>query len=178
MKKKAIFIFIIIILWILLIFYFSSRNPLYSSQQSSFVTKILRKIDQIIDFSDTTLFKKVEILIKKLWFKTQYVPAEMLVRKTAHFGLYFILGFISFFGFHLLIKNIFSILLAITFPNLIAVLDEYTQQYYNRGSSLNDVIIDLSGIIFGVAFAVIVYYTFKLIRKIFKKKGNSENLQN
>lgn len=179
MNKKANFrvflIFLIIVFWVFLIFYFSSRNPLESSQQSSFVTKVLKKIDQIIDFSNTPLFKKVELFLKKIWFKTENVPAEMLVRKTAHFGLYFILGFISFFGFYFVSKIYLAVLLGITFPNLIAVMDEYSQQYYNRGSSLNDVIIDLYGIMSGVLFGFFLVYFSRLFIKILKRhKTNKE----
>ncbi|MDK2886001.1 MAG: hypothetical protein PWP54_559 [Thermosipho sp. (in: thermotogales)] len=168
-KLKIFLIFLVLFSWVLLIFYFSSRNPLESSQQSSYVTKIIKKIDQIIDFSNTPLFRKVELYIKKIWFNTKNVPTEMLVRKTAHFGLYFILGFMSFLGFNMISKTYLAILLGITFPNLIAVLDEYNQLFYNRGSSLNDVIIDLSGIISGVLFGVFLIFVVRLIRMGIKK---------
>jgi len=179
MSKKAnvkvFLIFLILVFWIFLIFYFSSRNPLESSQQSSFVTRVLKKIDQVIDFSNTPLFKKVELFLKRIWFKTENVPAEMLVRKTAHFGLYFILGFISFLGFYAISKIYLAILLGITFPNLVAVLDEYSQQYYNRGSSLNDVIIDLSGIISGVFLGFFLIAFSMLLLKILKKNKTNKN---
>ncbi|SHH46704.1 VanZ family protein [Thermosipho atlanticus] len=174
---KIIVIFLVLILWIFLIFYFSSRSPVKSSQQSSFVTNILRKIDQAIDFSNTALFRKLELYIKKMWFKTQYVPAEMLVRKTAHFGLYFILGFLSFIGFSKITKVYIALLLGITFPNFIAVIDEYSQQYYNRGSSLNDVIIDLSGIIFGVLFAFLLLLLFEKFIKYFHKRYKKKSIE-
>jgi len=172
---KVFLIFLILVFWIFLIFYFSSRNPLESSQQSSFVTRVLKKIDQVIDFSNTPLFKKVELFLKRIWFKTENVPAEMLVRKTAHFGLYFILGFISFLGFYAISKIHLAILLGITFPNLVAVLDEYSQQYYNRGSSLNDVIIDLSGIISGVFLGFFLISFSMLLLKILKKNKTNKN---
>ncbi|MCD6104933.1 MAG: VanZ family protein [Thermosipho sp. (in: Bacteria)] len=172
---KVFLIFLILVFWIFLIFYFSSRNPLESSQQSSFVTRVLKKIDQVIDFSNTPLFKKVELFLKRIWFKTENVPAEMLVRKTAHFGLYFILGFISFLGFYAISKIYLAILLGITFPNLVAVLDEYSQQYYNRGSSLNDVIIDLSGIISGVFLGFFLISFSMLLLKILKKNKTNKN---
>ncbi|MBO8139312.1 MAG: VanZ family protein [Thermosipho sp. (in: Bacteria)] len=172
---KVFLIFLILVFWIFLIFYFSSRNPLESSQQSSFVTRVLKKIDQVIDFSNTPLFKKVELFLKRIWFKTENVPAEMLVRKTAHFGLYFILGFISFLGFYAISKIYLAILLGITFPNLVAVLDEYSQQYYNRGSSLNDVIIDLSGIISGVFLGFFLITFSMLLLKILKKNKTNKN---
>ena len=172
---KVFLIFLILVFWIFLIFYFSSRNPLESSQQSSFVTRMLKKIDQVIDFSNTPLFKKVELFLKRIWFKTENVPAEMLVRKTAHFGLYFILGFISFLGFYAISKIYLAILLGITFPNLVAVLDEYSQQYYNRGSSLNDVIIDLSGIISGVFLGFFLITFSMLLLKILKKNKTNKN---
>lgn len=175
-KKRWIIFFILIISWVLLIFYFSSRDPLTSSQQSSYITKIIKKIDQIIDFSDTKLFQKIEIYLKKLWFKTQYVPPEMLVRKTAHFGLYFILSILTFLTFYTIPRAQLytSILLGVTLPNLIAVLDEYTQQYYYRGSSLNDVIIDLSGAITGVIFILTILFIFKLVYKLSQKKNQSK----
>jgi hypothetical protein len=38
----------------------------------------------------TEVFKKVERKLKLIWFGTEYVPAEMVIRKMAHFGLYFV----------------------------------------------------------------------------------------
>ncbi|WP_231109755.1 VanZ family protein [Thermosipho melanesiensis] len=162
--KKRMFLVFLIVVWVLTIFYFSSRTPVESSQQSNLVTKILKKIDSIIDFSNTKLFKNIELFMKKLWFRTQYVPAEMLVRKTAHFGLYFILGFLTYLLFQKY-GIIISTIIGISLPNLIATIDEYTQQYYNRGSSLNDVIIDLSGTISGVLFGIVLVLIFKLFLK-------------
>ncbi|WP_233185662.1 VanZ family protein [Thermotoga sp. SG1] len=88
------------------------------------------------------------------------------MRKFAHFGLYFIMGVLSFvLSYSYIEKYVFSILMGVSFPTLIAVLDEYNQSFHNRGSSLYDVIIDMNGAMFGVFFSLLVWFVMKLTVK-------------
>lgn len=170
-KLSLIIIFgIIFLLWIFLIFYFSSKSPTESSMQSHFVYKLLKKVDNVIDFSNTAIFQRMERKLKMIWFKTEYVPAEMLIRKTAHFGLYFIFGSITTFFFHLWKSDIVvSSIIGVSLPALFAVFDEYNQLFYNRGSSLNDVVIDISGAIFGMSLVIVSIVLYKFFKIVLKK---------
>ncbi|MEN3042890.1 MAG: VanZ family protein [Fervidobacterium sp.] len=174
-NKFTLFLLLAIsfILWTFVIFYFSSKPPEISSMQSHFIYRILKKLDSIIDFSSTHTFQNLETKIKMWWFKTQYVPAEMIIRKTAHFGLYFILGILSFLLFYVWKRDVvIALLLGVSLPGILAVFDEYNQLFYNRGSSLNDVMIDIYGAFFGVVLSLIVGWTYKLIKKLVEHYKN------
>ncbi|WP_448377585.1 VanZ family protein [Fervidobacterium sp.] len=167
-KKLIFLVFLSVLLfWIGVIFYFSTRSPQESHKQSHFAYRVIKKIDSILDFSNTEIFRKVERRIKILWFGTEYVPAEMVIRKTAHFGLYFIFGFLTSLTFFWWKGDIIiSIILGVTLPSTYAIFDEYNQIFYQRGSSLNDVVIDSAGALFGMGFSVLVIVLFGIVRKI------------
>ncbi len=168
---------IVTVLLITAIMFFSSKSPSDSSMQSSYAYRVLKKLDQVLDFSNLPIFQKVEGKLKMWWFKTEYVPAEMLIRKTAHFSLYFLLAFFVTSFFHFWKKDVvISILIGIGLPNLVAVLDEYNQLYYNRGSSLNDVLIDLSGAVFGVGFFLLGLLLFSLIKRLVVLRSEKKKL--
>lgn len=175
--RKRIIVLIILasffILWGFIIFYFSSKPPEVSSVQSNFVYRVLKKIDNAIDFSSMELFRRAEQKIKMWWFKTQDVPADMLIRKTAHFGLYFIFGLLTVSFFYIWKRDIVvSSLLGISLPTLLAVFDEYNQLFYSRNSSLNDVMIDVAGAFFAVFFFVLLNGLYKLIKWGIKRGEN------
>ncbi|WP_052312840.1 hypothetical protein [Fervidobacterium pennivorans] len=71
-----------VLLWIGMIFYFSSSLPQESERQAKFVYRALKKIDSIVDFSNTRWFISLETKLKHWRFKTEYVPTEMLLRKS------------------------------------------------------------------------------------------------
>ena len=178
-KVLMVVLGVIVTLLVIAIMFFSSKSPSDSSMQSSYAYRVLKKIDQVLDFSNLPIFQKVERQLKMWWFKTEYVPAEMLIRKTAHFSLYFLLaffvtGFVQFWKKDVIV----SIFVAIGLPNLIAVFDEYNQLYYNRGSSLNDVMIDLSGAVCGTLSFLLIFLMTFLIRKFivsrFKERHSTD----
>ncbi len=181
--RNVIFIVLtsLVLLWIGMIFYFSSSLPQESERQARFVYRVLRRIDSIIDFSNTRWFIALETRLKRWWFKTEYVPAEMLLRKSAHFGLYFGLGFFTTLvglyglnGIHIIKRVIFSALLGVSLPTVIAVLDEYNQLFYNRGSSLNDVIIDITGAGFGTVFALVIITLITVFFNLRKRRSKTD----
>ncbi len=161
---------IILLLWIFLIFYLSSKSSTKSSMQSHFLYKLLKNVDNVIDFSNTAIFQRMERKLKMIWFKTEYVPTEMLIRKTAHFGLYFIFGSIATFFFYLWKSDIVvSSIIGVSLPALSAVFDEYNQLFYNRGSSLNDVVIDISGAFCGMILVIVPTVLYKFFNSALKK---------
>lgn len=166
----SVIFFILSVLWIGLIFYFSTRYPNESARQSSFAYSLLKKLDKALDFSETRFFTEFRTTMNKLWFGDHRATAIEFIRKSAHFGLYLFLGILSFFfGFFCTKKIFVAILLGLSLPSLIASLDEYSQQYFQRGASLNDVIIDISGAACGVLFAVLICSITIFITKIVKR---------
>lgn len=162
--------FVAFILWIGLIFYFSTRFPNESAKQANFAYNLLKKLDKTFDFSDTHFFVTLRLKLNKLWFGDRRATTIEFIRKSAHFGLYFFLGALCFlFGLFYTQKIFAAILLGLSLPALIASLDEYSQQYFHRGASLNDVIIDISGATFGVIFIALISLVVMLIVKIVKR---------
>jgi len=171
-QRFAVIFFFITILWIGMLFYFSTRFPNESARQATFVYNLLKKLDRIFDFSETTLFVKLRMTLNRLWFGAHRATGIEFIRKSAHFGLYMFLGCFSFlFGIFYTQKIFGAILIGLSFPALIASLDEYSQQFFQRGASLNDVIIDISGAAFGVLISTTTYFVVITIVKSIKKRS-------
>ncbi|MGQ9856381.1 MAG: VanZ family protein [Fervidobacterium sp.] len=167
LKILTLSLFCIVLFWLGLIYYFSTRGPVESMRQSQFAYRVIKKLDSIFDFSSTVLFTKVERKLKQWWFGTENIPAEMVIRKSAHFGLYFVFAFLISVAFYTWKKSfLISFLLGFTIPSTYAIFDEYNQIFYMRGSSLNDVIIDSTGAFFGSVFSAFVILSLLLIKKL------------
>ncbi len=146
MKNKRIILLIIVSIWLLTIFVFSNQNGKNSLKLSdSFTSKIVNLYDKILK-KDYTQEEKSEI-IKSLRF---------VVRKTAHFTAYLILGLLiskllKYYNVkHIIIISILSCL-------LFASLDEIHQYFIKeRTSKVLDVIIDTSGSITGITLNYII----------------------
>lgn len=159
--------FMAVFLWTGFIFYFSSRSPIESESQARHVYNILKKLDSVFDFSGTKIFVSVRTFLSKLWFKDEKKPAIYFVRKSAHFGLYLFLGIFCFiFGIMYSKKLLIGLLMGISLPALIASFDEYSQQFFQRGASLNDVMIDISGATVGTLAAGFLMIVYILCRKL------------
>ena len=160
-------IFLLLVLWIGLIFYFSSQPPSVSHNQSGLAIKVIKKINDIFDITDTALFKKVETIAKERLFKGRYSSKNSIVRKSAHFGIYFILGIIcSVFAYFYSQKILIAFLLGISLPVVVAVLDEFNQGFIGRTSSLSDVILDGAGALMGTVLVVVIIFIIKVIKKL------------
>ena len=103
-----------------------------------------------------------------MWLGDQYADSIALVRKSAHFGIYFILGVFSWlFGYLYSKRLLIGTLLGVSLPSLIAALDEYSQEFVGRGSSLNDVLIDISGAVFANIIILVIYVVYKICKEIY-----------
>ena len=136
------------------IFNFSSDNGEESTEKSDGIIVRISEFFAGHHLSETERQQKID----------QYV---FWIRKSAHFGIYFILGF-------LIISNIIeykpldkrSILLAILFAFLYACSDEIHQLFVpGRSGKAIDVIIDTIGSYCGIE----IYYFFSKIRR--KRNG-------
>lgn len=138
MNLKIIIKYILLVLWMTLIFWFSNQSGVDSSETSgSIVMMIVSFLEKI---SGLTINDSV---ISIMCF---------MIRKLAHFTLYFILGLISILilnEYNLSIKH--KIIYATMFCLIYACSDEIHQLFVsNRNGSLLDVGIDMLGVIFPI----------------------------
>lgn len=136
MDFKKIVSTLILIIWMILIFIFSNQNAITSEKVSDKVTS-------------KTLTTVSEVTGKKLSDNRREELIEnnrFMVRKMAHFTLYFVLGILIYttLASYGIPKNklIYSIILCFIF----SLLDEFHQLFsYGRTSRMFDVFIDTSG---------------------------------
>lgn len=149
MKRKIIKLLLILICmgWI---FFLSSDTAEASSQKSSKV---------IVKVTETVLHRYLNSKEKKYYVR-KFVK---IVRKSAHFSLYFLLGlFVISFLMEYMALSWKSIIYTILFVFLYACSDEIHQLFISgRSGEVMDVFIDTCG---GM-FSVIVYFCFKKIRR-------------
>lgn len=129
-NRKKYFLYILLVLWLGVIFFFSSQPGEVSLKQSD---TIIYKITDIV--SDKDIETKEDI--SKKW--------TFLVRKTAHFLEYFILGLIIYLVFDER-KVKYKVLSAIIFAILCATMDEIHQLFViGRTAKVFDIFIDTLG---------------------------------
>lgn len=137
MKKRKIISLILVILWMLLIFYLSSRTAINSTEQSNMFVN----------------------LIMNLFNLKNYYLISFIIRKLAHFTLYFILGILLYnFVISYNIKKYYVLIIGIIY----SISDEIHQLFViGRSCEIRDIIIDSLGIII----------SYLLVKKICKKKN-------
>lgn len=138
------------------IFCFSMDNSERSSSKSGNVTKAIVEI-VVDDYKEFPAEKQFSIMDK----------AEHIVRKSAHFLIYMLLGFMASctVGMRRLLSS--GSLGALIFSFLYACSDEIHQFFVpGRACMFTDVLIDTSGAAVGIFFsAVCMSITAKLIKK-------------
>ena len=141
--KKYIFNIILIILWMFIIFHFSSQTGVASKENSN---------NFIINVINTITSKELSPIEQQKITSTY----SKIVRKTAHFTAYFILGLLVFRLYykiyHLKPKTIiYTIILCLIY----ACSDECHQLFISgRSGELLDVLIDTCG----ASISTIIFY--------------------
>lgn len=131
---------IVLVLWMIIIFIFSGQTGDESKSVSNqFTIKLIDEV-ALITNKNVSNYEKERIVEN----------SSLLVRKTAHFTLYFILGIFAYFTFKSYgIKNIITY--SILFCFLYACSDEIHQLYsLERAGRISDVLIDTIGGISGI----------------------------
>ena len=138
MKKKKLLNLLLVIIWMTVIFVMSSFNATDSGNQSGLIVSFISNIIHI----DNPEF------------------ISHIVRKTAHFTEYFILG-ILFLNYIKDYKLRNKIMISIIFCFIYASLDEFHQTFVpGRAGLFSDVLIDTFGAITGI----ILYFLLILKR--------------
>lgn len=177
-KKIHIYIMIlcglIVIGWIGLIFYFSSQTPSASNRQSSGAVDVFYMLDDHLDFTDSVYFEKAVYFFKEVILQGRYETSNALIRKSAHVGIYLVLGFmVSLLTFYYHKRYHLALILGISLPTFIAVMDEFRQSFIGRTSSLSDVVLDSFGATVGTILCLLMLLFIKLgmyIRSVLIKK--------
>lgn len=147
MKIKGSLFFIFTIFTTSFIFYNSIQNGTSSSGASDFILRI------------------INTALKNL--KLDFDVTGHIVRKTAHFVEFFILGtFVMLTMTSFTNKGFKKISLPLFIGIFIPVIDEYIQVFSNgRTSSIKDVLLDFSGSLTGIVLVCILFYVIKRKRK-------------
>lgn len=163
-KRKTVFLLFVIltIAWMAVIFGFSAKDAEKSTIQSNTVTEFIIKIFNR-DFDDMTIDEQTELI-------DQY---DRIVRKSAHFAAYAVLGFLMYFSFATL-RNCKSkykpVMLSLPLCVVFATTDEYHQTFVDgRAGRFSDILIDGSGALCGTIFAVIA---LSVVARLFMNKQN------
>lgn len=128
--KKTVFT-IIIVFCIGFVFTNSLMPRSVSKNESSKVTQFITKQERPVDYDSWT--------------------AEKIVRKAAHFTEFGILGALFVVALPIYGKKIKgNIIYPMFFGLSVAVCDEALQLISDRGSQVRDVLLDFSGVVFGI----------------------------
>ena len=152
----------LIIINSLIIFGFSSQNGKESGNLSK---SIIIKIAEILNVKEENKLDFIDI-------------GEKVIRKLAHFSIYTSLGIWSYLLINTFkLKNKYKVIITTIWGIVYASSDEFHQMFSNgRTASLNDVFIDLLGVIFGILFVLLIIETYKKI-KAYKFKNKNYNLE-
>lgn len=170
MKKVRV---LLVILWMRFIFFQGTQTGEISIESSD---RIVNPIVELIEKIEKYVKPKQELSQVEPVKETEepssqssesqrdklYKTVHYIVRKSAHFFEYAVLGGLAFWmfsGFKLTFWNqvIYTLFMSLS----VAVTDEYLQSFVARTSSVSDVLIDFSG---GMTGVLIIY----LIKKALK----------
>ena len=146
MRFKLVIKYIILILWMILIFWFSNQNGTISSEMSDGL------ISEVVKF--------IEIILKNSLDNEKIIEAfAFLIRKVAHFFLYFVLGIL---WMNLLKEHRVSlgkqVIYSLLFCIMYACSDEIHQLFIpGRSGNIIDTMIDTTGSL----CSIITIYLFK-----------------
>lgn len=152
--------------WTGLIFFFSAQNATTSSATSAELLSFLCKIF-VSDFEAIPAYSR-QILIDNYQF---------LIRKAAHFSIFFFLGVFAFLSIvsYPKLRYRLRILFSMLFCLLNAASDEFHQFFVpGRGSQLRDVLIDCSGAFLAVLLMAFLFRAIKPLYQRVKYCGKTE----
>lgn len=149
-----------------LIFVFSDDNGRVSSKQSNGLLVTLKLVDKE--------------QLQKQYFNPEVKKMRVLIRKFAHLGLYTALGMLVYIGLKMMFTGLSRrrvVLLTLLLSGLYAVTDEIHQYFVpGRAARVEDVLIDLSGVVIGMAVCMVLkvatVQTQKLCRYLLDGQGH------
>ena len=185
--QKRIILGILIIIWMITIFLFSNEDGMESENTSDIITNRLVnetienniEIEENVDNANNEdANNSVNVAKYNYEFEMYKGEVRLVVRKSAHFIIYLVGGFLLFNFFrtyNISLRN--QIIYAILGITLYASSDEFHQLFVNgRTARVEDVLLDTLGAIVGILLNLIC---LKIVYKIKNKKDKSiENKSN
>lgn len=160
---KLILAFLPAVLVCGVIFWFSSNPANDSTKQSSLIVDIVKK----------DIFPELSGLDTQRDTDTVDDVLSVIVRKTAHFSVYTLLGLCAFGGFWFLKKKQLRFLAAWGAATVYAVSDEIHQHFVpGRSCEVRDMCIDSAGAALGAGICLVIVL-LAAYRKICSKKTQS-----
>lgn len=143
-----------------LLFYFSAQDGEDSTSLSNGVILAILKI--FVDDFETISLEQQTFLMDAF---------SMIIRKIAHFSIFFVIGILTFFATYMFkTKKTNKYLIMAGICSFYAVFDELHQYFIpERTASFSDVIIDLSGSLFGV---LLIITTFAIVKYVHKTESS------
>jgi len=141
-KLVNIFLWVVVLLWAVLIFTLSAQPAEQSNNLSSKVTKTI--VETVIWIANINIdTKTTDGLVQQL---------NHLVRKSAHTGIYFVLGVLVIKTcIKTGVRDIKAYIFAMIFCIFYAATDEFHQTFVpGRSGQISDVLIDTAGAILGI----------------------------
>lgn len=137
---KKVVCLILLIFWMIVIFIFSNQNATVSENVSDgFTSKVVDVVSSVKEDEEIKENKK-EII----------EDSRFIIRKTAHFSLYLVLGVLAYLNIKD-VKKINPIIISLIFCVLYACSDEIHQIFVNeRTAKMLDVFIDSTGALMGI----------------------------
>lgn len=100
------------------------------------------------------------------FFVGKEAVTDHLVRKIAHFTEFFVFGVVAILLCTLRRRTkLQNVVNCLSFGLATAVIDESLQMLTDRGPMVSDVLLDFSGVFFGVTITFIIYKTFFTCKK-------------
>lgn len=179
--QKRIILGILIIIWMITIFLFSSQDGMESENTSDIITNRLVnetienniEIEENVDNTNNeNINNSVNVAKYNYEFEMYKGEVRLVVRKSAHFIIYLVGGFLLFNFFrtyNISLRN--QIIYAILGIILYASSDEFHQLFVNgRTARVEDVLLDTLGAIVGILINIIF---LKIICKMKNKKDKA-----
>jgi len=155
-----IIFFALAVIWCGVIFSFSAQKGEESGGLSKKVCYFIAE-SFVFDFDEMPKEKQTEIV----------EGMHLFVRKTAHFCVYAVLGFLVAMGLRRK-KPLLRGALSEGFVVIYAAFDEIHQSFVSgRNGNIYDVILDSVGGLFGIVFAIVLWKTIRASRE--KRRRNN-----
>lgn len=175
-KRGILFGSLILVFWIGVILYFSSQPSDESNRQSNDALTVYERLNKVFDFTDSKFFNRIESFVFEDLLDNYYTSSNSKIRKSAHVGIYFILGILaSFFGWLYTKKWWRASLMGMLIPMVIAMLDEFIQGLIDRTSLLADVVLDSVSATIGMCCFMVLLAIYNLIGNYRTKQKPQKN---
>lgn len=148
-NKKLIILFVLVAAVTAFIFFNSLKDIAESNRSSEVIIEIIEPVIETITDSEIDVY--------------------FIVRKGAHLAEFCLLGFVVLAAAAEIKKKVAGITgFGFFYVLAVAVTDEFLQSFFERTSSVSDVIIDFTGALIGFITFIFITFTIRALKKLSK----------